>query len=64
MLGKSAPRPPSVLSGLRTPESAAARAASLSGFVSAALYFEALAAGTEHKLFSGHVQDPLPFPLL
>lgn len=60
MLGKSAPGSPSVLSGLRTPESAAAQAASLLGFVSAALYLEALAGGTKYKLFSVHVQYPLP----
>lgn len=62
MLGKSAPESPSVLSGLRTPESAAAQAASLSGFVSAALYLEALAGGMKNKLFSVHIQDPLPSP--
>lgn len=38
MFGENAPGSPSVLSGLGTPDSAAAQAASLSGFASAALH--------------------------
>lgn len=52
----------SVAFGHPSPKSVAAQAASLSGFVSAALYLEALAGGTEYKLFSVHVQDPIPSP--
>lgn len=62
MLGRSASGSPSVLSGLRTPRAVAAQAVSLSGFVSAALCLEALAKGTKYKLFSVHVQDPIPSP--